>query len=274
MTKRLNHIVLVSFAILLFGCEKVVDIPLENANPKLVIDANIKWQKGTTGENQTIKLSLTNDFYTNEIAIASGATVTVTDSYNNVFDFIQVPASPNYVCTNFIPEINKEYTLNVVYQGENYSSTSKLLATPAIINVQQETVPGIDGKDEIQLKFFFQDNGDENNFYLLGVNNPKKKLPEYGVVSDEFFQGNVMFGFYASEVEQGKIINLNVRGITNSYYNYMAKLIAISSTNSGNPFATPPATLRGNILNQSNQENYPLGYFSLSEIDSRNYLVQ
>jgi len=274
MTKKLNHIVLVLFAILLFGCEKVVDIPLENANPKLVIDANIKWQKGTTGENQTIKLSLTNDFYTNEIAIASGATVTVTDSDNNIFDFIQVPDTPNYVCSNFIPEINKEYTLNVVYQGENYSSTSKLLATPDIINVQQETVPGIDGKDEIQLKFFFQDNGNENNFYLLGVNNPKKKLPEYGVVSDEFFQGNVMFGFYASEVEQGKIINLNVRGITNSYYNYMAKLIAISSTNSGNPFATPPATLRGNILNQSNQDNYPLGYFSLSEIDSRNYLVQ
>ncbi|MES2811272.1 MAG: DUF4249 domain-containing protein [Bacteroidota bacterium] len=274
MNNFLKHIAILSLTIFFFSCEKVVDIPLENANPKLVIDANIKWQKGTSGETQTIKLSLTNDFYTDEIAIASGATVTVTDSDNVIFDFIQVPDSPNYVCTNFSPVINKDYTLNVIYQGESYTSTSKLLATPAIINVQQETVPGIDGKDEIQLKFFFQDNGTENNFYLLGVNNPKKMLPEFGTVSDEFFQGNIMFGFYASEVEKGSTIKLTVQGITSSYYNYMTKLIAISSTNSGNPFATPPATLRGNILNQTNQDNYPLGYFSLSEIDTRDYLVQ
>ncbi|MCA1965812.1 MAG: DUF4249 domain-containing protein, partial [Flavobacterium sp.] len=44
------------------SCEKVVDIELNNSDPKLVIDAIIKWEKGTTGESQTIKLSLTNDF--------------------------------------------------------------------------------------------------------------------------------------------------------------------------------------------------------------------
>lgn len=256
------------------SCEDVVDIPLENANPKLVIDANIKWQKGTTGEIQTIKLSLTNDFYTNEVAFASGAIVTVTNSTNTVFDFIETPNTGNYICSNFVPVINENYTLKVIYQGQEYTSTSIFLATPPIVNVQQETVPGIDGKDEIQIKFFFQDNGAENNFYLLGVNNSKKQLPEYGAVSDEFFQGNLMFGFYASQVEKERIIKLSVEGITNSYYNYMTKLIAISSTNAGNPFATPPATLRGNILNKTDQENYALGYFSLGEIDSRDYLVQ
>ncbi len=256
------------------SCEDVVDIPLENANPKLVIDANIKWQKGTAGETQTIKLSLTNDFYTDEIAFASGAIVTVTNSSNTVFDFVQVPNTGDYICSNFVPVINENYTLKVIYQGQEYTSTSTFLATPPILYVQQETVPGIDGKDEIQIKFFFQDNGAENNFYLLGVKNSKKSLPEYGVVSDEFFQGNVMFGFYASQVEKGKIIRVSLEGITNSYFNYMTKLIAISSTNAGNPFATPPATLRGNILNKTDNENYALGYFSLSETDFRDYLVQ
>jgi Domain of unknown function (DUF4249) len=256
------------------SCEDVVDIPLQIAEPKLVIDANIKWQKGTTGENQTIKLSLTNDFYTNEIEIASGATVTVRDSDNIVFNFIQIPGTADYVCNNFTPVINKEYTLSVLYEGQSYTATNKLLATPPIEFVEQKTVPGIDGKDEIQLRFFFQDNKDENNFYLVSAFNPKNKSPEYGVISDEFFQGNLMFGFYASDVEKGKTIKLGVRGITNSYFNYMNKLIAISSTNSGNPFATPPATIRGNISNKTDIENYPLGYFSLSEIDIRDYLVQ
>ena len=64
------------------------------------------------------------------------------------------------------------------------------------------------------------------------------------------------------------------RGVSKSYHNYMNKLITIAGSGSGNPFATPPATIRGNITNTTNNNNYPLGYFHLSEIDTVNYLVQ
>ncbi|RXR19396.1 DUF4249 domain-containing protein [Flavobacterium amnicola] len=275
MKKIVTHIVIATFLFFQYGCEDVVDIPLENTNPKLVIDANIKWQKGTIGDNQTIKLSLTNDFYSNEIAIASGAIVTVTDSDNTVFDFYQMSNSPNYVCDNFVPVVNKNYTLRVLYKGEIYTATNKLMATPTIDDIQQETVPGIDGEDSIQIKFFFQDNGSEDNFYLVGAKNPLLKVQEFGVISDEFFQGNRMFGFYTNEkLDRGSTLKFSLQGITNSYYNYMNKLIAMSSSNAGNPFATPTSTLRGNVLNTTNPENYPLGYFSLTEIDTREYLVQ
>jgi hypothetical protein len=40
-----------------------------------------------------------------------------------------------------------------------------LIATPDIINVEQETLPGFD-EDIIQIKYFYQDNGSQNNFYL------------------------------------------------------------------------------------------------------------
>jgi len=275
MKKFITHIALIAFIIFQFGCEDVVDIPLENASPKLVIDANIKWQKGTIGDKQTIKLSLTNDFYSSEITIASGAIVTVTDSDNTVFDFYQIANSPEYVCNNFVPVINKNYTLRVIYKGESYTATNKLMATPTIDDIQQETVPGIDGEDSIQIKFFYQDNGAEDNFYLVGAKNPLLSVKEFGVISDEFFQGNRMFGFYTNEkLDRGSTLKFSLQGITQSYYNYMNKLIAMSSSNGGNPFATPTATLRGNVLNITNPENYPLGYFSLTEIDTKDYLVQ
>ena len=54
----------------------------------------------------------------------------------------------------------------------------------------------------------------------------------------------------------------------------MNKLITIAGSGSGNPFATPPATVRGNITNTTNNSDYPLGYFHLSEIDTVNYLVE
>ena len=258
------------------SCEDVVDIPLENANPKLVIDANIQWLKGTPGETQTIKLSLTNDFYSNEIKIASGATVTVTDSDNTIFTFLQTPNTPDYVCTNFVPVINKSYTLKVIYEGQTYTATNKLLATPNFEPVvEQTTVPGVGNEDFTKLQLFFQDNGSEDNYYLLGAKNPKVAYPEYGVIEDRFFQGNKMFGVYMDEkIEKGELFKFTLQSITKSYFNYMTKLISISSQNSGNPFATPPATLRGNILNQTSEENHPLGYFTLAEIDKREYTIK
>ena len=275
MKKILLYSVLLFTTLLSTSCEEVVDIDLNNSEPKLVIDAIIKWQKGTTGENQTIKLSLTNDFYTNDILPANGAIVTVTNSSNVVFNFVEVPTTGDYVCDNFLPVIGEVYRLEILYEGAVYTASSALIATPDIINVEQETVVGISGEDEIQIKFFYQDNGSEENYYLLGVKNPNKQIPEFGVVSDEFFQGNVMFGFYgSSETEPGITLDLSVQGVTKSYHNYMNKLITIAGSGSGNPFATPPATVRGNISNITNNANYPLGYFHLSEIDTVNYLVQ
>ena len=274
MKKILIYIVFLSTTIFT-SCEEVVNVDLSNAAPKLVIEAIIKWEKGTSGENQTIKLSLTNNFYTNDILPANGAIVTVTNSLNQVFNFVQVPNTEKYVCSNFQPVIGETYRLEVLYNGEIYTATNTLYATPDIINVTQETVQGFGGQDQIQIKYFYQDYGAEENYYLLRVKNPNKQIPEFGVVSDEFFQGNIMFGFYgSSETEPGITLDLSVQGISKGYYNYMNKLIEIAGSGSGNPFATPPATIRGNILNNTNSNNFPLGYFHLSEIDTANYLVQ
>ena len=83
----------VFFTLLIFflitSCEKVIDVDLKTAEPKLVIDASINWQKNTTGNLQKIKLSTTTSYYSNTFPVFSGAEVTVTNSANNVFKFIE-----------------------------------------------------------------------------------------------------------------------------------------------------------------------------------------
>ena len=138
---------------------------------------------------------------------------------------------------------------------------------------QQYTVQGFGG-DVIQVKFFYQDNGLEVNNYLIGVKNSTKVIPEYGVVKDEFFQGNQMFGFYSDKkLKAGDQLLFSLEGISTRYFNYMEKLLSISGGGGGRPFSTPPATLRGNIINKTNEDEYPLGYFHLSEIDTLHYTV-
>jgi hypothetical protein len=69
----------------------------------------------------------------------------------------------------------------------------------------------------------------------------------------------------------GDKVTVSHYGISKEYYNYINILVSISGGNGGGPF--PPATV-GNIINTTNADNYPLGYFSLSEADTRNYTIQ
>jgi hypothetical protein len=275
MKFHLKYITIALLTLIFSSCEDVVDIDLTTGSPKLVIDAAIKWQKGTSGSTQKIKLTTTTGFYSTSIPVVSGAIVSISDSDNQVFDFIEVPNTGEYICTNFIPVINKKYTLNVNSNGEHYEASTILFATPEITRVEQKTVPGFGNEEQIQVKFFYQDSAVETNYYLVSFKNSTKVSPEYSALDDVFFQGNEMFGFYTdADLKKGILLDLSVEGISSQYFNYMSKLIAISGSSGGRPFATAPATLRGNIINKTDTENYPLGYFSLSEIDRKQYIVE
>lgn len=259
---------------LVVSCEEKVDIALDTSAPRVVIDANIKWQKGTSGSEQTIRLTTTTDYYNVAIPVVSDAVVTVTNSTNDVFQFIETPATGQYVCSNFIPILNETYTLSVKYKGETFSSTDTLLATPEISRVEQKTVQSFGG-DRIQVKFYYLDNGLEENNYLISFKNSNSELPSYRVSKDKLFQGNEMFGFYSTDkLKKGDVLFMSVQAISNRQWNFMSKLISISGSQGGSPFSTPPATLRGNIINTTNEANYPYGYFNLGATDSRNYLVE
>jgi hypothetical protein len=264
-------ILAISFAFI--SCEDVVDVDLNKSEPKLVIDASIKWEKGTTGNEQTIRLTTTGDYFNNSVPVANGAIVNITDSSNIVYSFIEDGTTGNYKCSTFIPVLNEVYTLYVNYNGQTYTSTDKLYPVPPITTIEQD-LNGISG-DEIELKFNFQDNGAEENFYMEEYKVPFRPFPLLGVFDDEFTNGNEMFSLIIDEdLAAGQNINFTLHGISERYHNYMNILIGISGGLSNGPFSTPPATVKGNIINQTNVSDYPLGYFRLSEVDVKNYVVQ
>lgn len=277
--KNIQHyIILIIVSFSLFSCEEVIDVNLDTAPPKLVIDASIKWEKGTTGATQKIKLTTSTDFYSNTIPAATGATVVVSNiSMSTPIDytFTENGQTGNYICTNFTPVIGDEYLLSILYNGQTYEGTSTFMATPVIAKIEQKLVPGFEGGEEYEVKFYFQDNGAEDNFYLVGANNTNTSYAEYGALSDGFFQGNLMFSIYREEdLAQGNIIEFSLQGISEPYFNYMNKLLNIAGSGGKNPFGTAPATLRGNMINKTNSENFPFGYFQLSEIDTNTYTIQ
>jgi len=273
--KSSHYIVSFLFLLTFTACEKVIDVDLNTAEPKLVIEASINWYAATAGNEQKIKLSTTTGYFSNEIPKVSDAIVFITNSTNQVFDFLEDPNElGSYKCTNFIPTVNETYTLTVIHEGETYTSTEKLLNTPTITRVEQDNDGGVLG-NEIEVKFYFDDLVNETNFYFLRIDDPYKVIPEYGVIEDRFFQNNEMFGLYFSEdLKAGDTLKFTLNGVTQGYFNYMDVLLEQTGTNSMGPFSTPTATVRGNIINQTNFDNFPLGYFRLSKTEVSEYIIQ
>ena len=257
----------------LFSCEDVVDIDLTTAAPRLVIDASIKWQKGTLGNVQTIKLTTTTGFYSTTIPTVSGATIFIIDGNGIQYDFNEIPGTGEYVCTNFNPEIRQSYTLTVIYDSQIYMATEALIEVPTIDYVEQTEDGGFTGNEK-EVKFFYQDIPNQDNFYLVMFNSSNVSLPIIDIVSDSFFQNNQMFGYLSNGLEKDDTILFTLHGISETYYNYMNVLLGIAGTNGGSPFQTPPATVRGNIVNQTNFNNFALGFFRLSETDTMSYTVE
>src|SRR5690606_29339487 len=96
------------------------------------------------------------------------------------YQFIENGQNGEYICTNFNPIINNDYALNITYKGETYTATSNFMPTPIIDKTEQKLKPGFGGEDVYEVKFYFQDNGAEDNFYLIGLKSGYVVYPEYG----------------------------------------------------------------------------------------------
>ncbi|WP_027138089.1 DUF4249 domain-containing protein [Gaetbulibacter saemankumensis] len=262
---------------LFMACTDVVDVDVPTAEPRLVIEASLDWEKGTIGQNQTIKLSTTRSFYDLESPNAvTGATVTVTrESDGEIYNFAD-NNNGNYTINTFDPVFNEAYTLEVIYEGESYTATETLLPTTPITKVTQSRDNGF-LPDALEVNVFFKDPADETNFYLLKFKDRDDYFPYLLDVSDEFLNGNEVQLFYEKsgddeddEFQPGDIVDINLYNISERYYNYIRLLI--SQTSSDNPFAPVPVEIRGNIINNTNSDNYPYGYFRITETDFKTHV--
>lgn len=254
----------------LFSCEDVITADLDTGEAKIVIDAEILWQKGTDGSNQTIKISRMTAYYNPETPKVSGAQVYIENSAGNQFSFPET-APGIYSCTDFVPVLNETYTLHVLADGQNYTATEKLMPVPQINRLEQ-TISTTFGDDQPEVAIYYTDPADETNYYLTSFATPILPYPEYELSDDELTNGNeTKSDFSHEDLKQGDRVEVTLRGLSRQFYNYMNLILEAADSN---PFSTPPANIRGNILNQDNSSSPAIGYFRLCESDYRSYIVE
>jgi hypothetical protein len=162
----------------------------------------------------------------------------------------------------------------VLKNGETYTATETLKSVSPFTKIEQKNDGGFSGK-EIEIKAYFDDLADVDYYYMVKFKSSVSAIPSYDIFDDSFTQGKENFRLYTNEnLNTGDELDITLFGISKRYFEYMRKLTAIAGSASGGPFATAPASVRGNIVNTTNPNNYAFGYFNLSETDYRKYVIE
>lgn len=261
------------------SCEDVIEVSVPSAEPRLVIEASLDWQKGTLGNVQTIQLSTSTPYFdTNKIVPLSGASVKVKNTSSGVEYVFIDQKDGSYNISNFEPVINDTYTLEIIYNNETYSASETLRAVSPIKAVEQ-TLEGGFYDDVLDVYIFWDDPVDEENYYMIRFIEEGDLLPALEDFPDEFVNGNQLDAFFEkdrdsddpeAEFNPGDVVDISLYGISKEYFNYVRLLIE-QYYSGGDPFSAIPVKLKGNCVNLDNPENYAHGYFRLSEFDTVNY---
>ena len=257
--------------VLFTNCEKVIDVDVPSIEPKLIIDATFEvlFDENPVVANTFVKLSLSADYFDDTIPPVTNASVFLTNLLDNsIINFTDENEDGNYEpIISFIPADNVEYELTIIYNNETYKGkATKVKSTPFTDIIQGDET--LFSGDEIELKISFTDNVDVDNYYLFNID-----TYNFITIEDRFFNGtdyNFSYFYEDENIELPKNIMLKMCGMTKEYYTYFEILVSQGGQNGGGPFQAIPSSLLGNMINKTNEENFPLGYFHISETDTFN----
>ncbi|SDW84577.1 protein of unknown function [Lutibacter oricola] len=259
--------------LLVVSCTETVDVDVPDGGERLVVEASILWEKGTTGQNQEIILSKSTEYFANELDVpVTGAVVSIINNdTNETFEF-QGSGNGTYNSTNFNPVIGNSYTLTINYNGEHYEATEIFTAGVEISSVEQ-TLESRINEDVIVLKVYYDDPEATKDYYMGEFIPSHKPLIALESSDDKFYNGNNFFIRYDEEdLASGVTVQVKLHGISEDFYNYIEVLT--SQLGEDGPFQTTPSRLKGNCTNINNLEEEVLGYFRLNEVDVENILIE
>jgi hypothetical protein len=268
--KLLKNILLISLVTFFLSCEKVIDVNLNTAEPKLVIEGNITSELGP----YEVILTTSGGYFDNSaVQPVENAFIQISSEDGNIETLSEV--SPGkYVTENFTGIENSSYNLLVEVEGETYTASESLPSKVKIDTLAYEETnfgppPDEQGKN-ISLLCTFTDPGEIENYYRFiiykngertdGIFNP------YLVTDDLLINGRTFTaGLPLIRILPGDIIKLELHTIGFNTFQYFNSLN--DALEGGGMGSTPYNPI-------TNFDNGALGYFGAYTISSDSIVIQ
>lgn len=248
-----------------FSCQKVIDVDLNEENAEIVIDATY------TAKDSTVRVVVSNTtsyFDSSSPTYITDATVVITDQ-SGVTTTVSHIGNGVYELTNYIPNYNEIYTLNVSTNGLLYTAQSEMNPPVALSPITYDYVDGFFGAEGGYVVYFnMQDPIEEGDYYEIALSRngfPYHSYTEVFTQDDKLTNGNFvqrpLFGGELYELQD--TILMELRTITKDKYNYINEIQSLASGQSGAP---------GNP--NSNWDNNALGFFSAYSSSYQEVIIQ
>ncbi len=247
-----------------FSCEKVIDIPLNEADQEIVVEAV---GRNFLGESYVL-LSKTGSVYDDSgFEKLTDAVVTVTDQDGVETIFTHDPLNPGkYIAPDFAAMPNSAYSLNIVTDGKTLTSSSTTNSIPTLDSLSYIAVPpGFGSEDTTFLLFYnFVDNGDETNFYRVKAWVNGKADNNYYIGDDVLGNGQPASApIFATEIKSKDTVHIELLSMDEDTYKY---LFTLNSNLSSGAFGATPANPVTNI-------DEAIGYFGVYMVDSMSIVM-
>ncbi len=290
MRRTLSLLLPLSLPFLLLNCEDPIDVESGFTTPQLVVEA---WLTNES-ENQTISLTLTQDFYDNRLPTGlEDATVIVCRTDDQAcFPFVHQD-SGRYVWTpqpgEVLGEIGDEFALAIERGDDRYVSLTSMNRVPAIDSISFQFEEEALGLDEgLYAQLYARDFPGQGDTYLIRTtwNDTLNQRPqELNLVYDATFDaGSDADGFTfifpirfrinrldddgsPVPLETGDNVKVDIWSISLPAFAFLS--IAAEQIQNGDSgiFGVPVANSPGNIVKIDSEERV-LGIFNVAAVSS------
>jgi hypothetical protein len=268
---RIRHTIYFLLSITAFiipACEKVINVDLNEAAPRIVIEGMVSDKRGP----YTITISKSASYFSTKApAVVSGAKVVITDDFDNI-DSLREVLPGTYMTGRLRGIVGRIYTLKVVSDGQVYTATSSLMTHVTIdsLTLVKSTYNYFDltghSQTEIHMDIhcFFRDPM-EKNFYRLRVyKNDSINTENYKLFDDQYTNGEIT-ELRVGRATKGDVYRVELMSLdkpTFTYYRTLADLIY------QNPFfGSSPANPDSNLSKGA------LGFFGAAAISTRTIVI-
>lgn len=243
--------ILIGIAFVGTACEKVIDVDLNDAEPKMVVEANVSHGVG----NNLVILSYTTSYFTPEAPdMVSNASVIIRDDAGNSWTLNEIqPGVYNDATLDGTP--GTTYSIEIQAEGQVIEASSTMPGFVAIDSLV--AVPGPDGFSDdtvYAVRCFYADEGGVANYYRAIAYKNGETEPAFYADNDDSYDGQYsVFPFFQFEWVPGDTIAIELQGVDKDVYDYMSGLAG--DVGQGGATAAP-----GNP--ETNLSGDVLGYFS------------
>lgn len=264
-------------ALVLSGCERVVNVSGLDYQPRLVVEARLERERGASSADQVIHLSVTQDvFATAAPTAARGATVRVLDDANRATPFVESSGEPGvYRAAAMALPVGRALTLEIAWDGDLYRATEIMQPGVAMDSLFfRAEFDEVDTGRNWRATIAVQDPGSQRNFYLWDqwidgrrLVSPDSEEFSRVVQSDERFNGSRIRQFQPYSdwlVRSGQLVRVRQLSISEQAFRFYTALSA-QVGNTGSPFGVPVSSVRGNVANTTNPSKRAVGYFIAGE---------